>query len=216
MSRMNSTQLTPTKIMSLSPIIPVIEINDINQSIDLAQALIAGGINVLEITLRTEAALGAISLLAKEVPEACVGAGTVLNPADLTKVRDAGAQFAISPGCTDSLLKSATEMNFPLIPGVSTGSEIMNGLELGYTHFKLFPATSVGGISLLKSFGGPFQQVKFCPTGGINEDNYLDFLALDNVLCAGGSWVAPTKLVQAGDFAKITEITASALAKLKK
>lgn len=201
--------------MSLSPIIPVIEIDDVSQSIDLANALIAGGINVLEITLRTAAAIDAISLLAKEVPTAVVGAGTVLNPDDLARVRDAGASFAISPGCTDSLLKSAKEFNFPLIPGVSTGSEIMNGLDLGYTHFKLFPATSVGGISLLKSFSGPFQQAKFCPTGGINEDNYLDFLALDNVLCAGGSWVAPTQLVRSGDFNKITEITESALAKLK-
>ena len=212
---MNNTQLTPTEIMSVSPIIPVIEISDINYSIDLANALIAGGINVLEITLRTEAALDAIALIAKELPTAIVGAGTVLNTTDLNKVRDAGAQFAISPGCTNSLLKGATDINFPLIPGVSTGSEVMNGLELGYTNFKLFPATSVGGISLLKSFSGPFQQVKFCPTGGVNENNILDFLALDNVLCAGGSWVAPTKLVKAGDFNAITEITAKAIAKIK-
>ena len=212
---MNNTQLTPTEIMSVSPIIPVIEISDINYSIDLANALIAGGINVLEITLRTEAALDAIALIAKELPTAIVGAGTVLNTTDLNKVRDAGAQFAISPGCTNSLLKGATDINFPLIPGVSTGSEVMNGLELGYTNFKLFPATSVGGISLLKSFSGPFQQVKFCPTGGVNENNIIDCLALDNVLCAGGSWVAPTKLVKAGDFNAITEITAKAIAKIK-
>ncbi|GAA0416478.1 bifunctional 4-hydroxy-2-oxoglutarate aldolase/2-dehydro-3-deoxy-phosphogluconate aldolase [Cocleimonas flava] len=212
---MSNNVLSPQEIMTLSPIIPVIEIEDVSQSIDLANALIAGGINVLEITLRTPAAMDAISLLAKEVPSAVVGAGTVLNPNDLAKVRDAGASFAISPGCTDSLLQSAKDINFPLIPGVSTGSEIMNGLDLGYTHFKLFPATSVGGIPLLKSFSGPFQQAKFCPTGGINENNYLDFLALENVLCAGGSWVAPTKLVKSGDFNKITEITASALAKFK-
>jgi len=212
---MSNNLLSPQEIMSLSPIIPVIEIDDVSQSINLANALIEGGINVLEITLRTAAAIDAISLLAKEVPSAVVGAGTVLNPTDLAKVRDAGASFAISPGCTDSLLQSAKDINFPLIPGVSTGSEIMNGLDLGYTHFKLFPATSVGGIPLLKSFSGPFQQAKFCPTGGINEKNYLDFLALDNVLCAGGSWVAPTQLVRSGDFNQITEITASALAKLK-
>lgn len=212
---MSTTVLTPAEIMTVSPIIPVIEIADVSQSIDLANALIAGGIKVLEITLRTAAAIDAISLLAKEVPEAVIGAGTVLNPQDLEKVRDAGATFAISPGCTDRLLKSAKELNFPLIPGVSTGSEVMQGMDLGYTHFKLFPATSVGGIPLLKSFAGPFQQAKFCPTGGINEDNYLDFLALDNVLCAGGSWVAPTKLVNSGDFDKITELTKSALAKLK-
>lgn len=212
---MNSKILTPQEIMSVSPVIPVIEIDDISQSIDLANALIAGGINVLEITLRTEAALGAIELLAKEVPTAVIGAGTVLNPDDLAKVRDAGASFAISPGCTNSLLQSATDMQFPLIPGVSTGSEVMNGLDFGYTHFKLFPATSVGGIPLLKSFSGPFQKAKFCPTGGINEGNYLDFLALKNVLCVGGSWVAPGDLTRSGYFEKITELSASALAKVK-
>ena len=154
---MQSKQLTPAEIMTVSPIIPVIEISDISKSIDLAHALIAGGINVLEITLRTDAAFDAISLLAKEVPEAYIGAGTVLNPDDLAKVRDAGATFALSPGSSKALLKSANDINFPLIPGISTGSEIMEGMDLGYTHFKLFPATSVGGISLLKSFGGPFQ-----------------------------------------------------------
>ncbi|WP_299879522.1 bifunctional 4-hydroxy-2-oxoglutarate aldolase/2-dehydro-3-deoxy-phosphogluconate aldolase [uncultured Cocleimonas sp.] len=211
---MNNSTLTPQEIMAVSPVIPVIEIADVSQAIDLANALIAGGINVLEITLRTEAALASIELLAKEVPTAVIGAGTVLNPEDLAKVRDAGATFAISPGCTNALLQSATDMNFPLIPGVSTGSEVMNGLDLGYTHFKLFPATSVGGISLLKSFSGPFQQAKFCPTGGINEGNYLDFLALKNVLCVGGSWVAPSDLTRSGDFEKITELSASALAKV--
>ena len=213
---MNNKLLTPQQIMSLSPIIPVIEIKDVSQAIDLAEALVAGGISVLEITLRTPAAIDAISILAKKVPSATIGAGTVLNSADLEKVRDAGASFAISPGGTSSLLKHAKDINFPLIPGVSTGSEVMNGLELGYTHFKLFPATSVGGISLLKSFSGPFQQVRFCPTGGINEKNYQDFLSLDNVLCVGGSWVATSKLINQGDFVKITEITRSALSKLVK
>jgi len=213
---MKNKLLTPQQILSLSPIIPVIEIEDLSQSIDLANALITGGINVLEITLRTSAAIDAISLIAKEVPSVIIGAGTVLNSTDLEKVRNAGASFAISPGCTNSLLKHAKEINFPLIPGVSTGSEVMKGLDLGYTHFKLFPATSVGGIPLLKSFSGPFQQAKFCPTGGINEENYLDFLSLDNVLCIGGSWVASNKLITQGDFNKITEITRSSLAKIIK
>lgn len=212
---MDSKQLTPAEIMTLSPIIPVIEIHDIAQSIDLAHALIAGGINVLEITLRTDAALDAISLLVKEVPEAHVGAGTVLNPSDLAKVRDAGAAFALSPGSSTSLLERANHIDFPLIPGVSTGSEIMQGMDLGYTHFKLFPATTVGGISLLKSFGGPFQQAKFCPTGGINVENYLDFLRLDNVLCVGGSWIVPTSLINAGSFDEITRITTSAITQYK-
>ena len=210
---MINTKLTPTEIMTLSPIMPVIQINDVNQSIDLANALIEGGITVLEITLRTDAALDAIALLAKEVPEANIGAGTVVNTDDLHRVRDAGASFALSPGSTTSLLKNAKEIDFPLIPGIATGSEIMSGMELGYTHFKLFPATSVGGISLLKSFGGPYQDVRFCPTGGINVDNYQDFLALDNVLCVGGSWVAPGNLIKSGDFAQITALTKAALSK---
>ena len=208
---MNSSGLTPTEIMSLSPIVPVIEIENVSQSIDLAHALIAGGINVLEITLRTDAALDAISLLAKEVPEAHIGAGTLLNTSDLAKVRDAGASFALSPGSTESLLQRANHINFPLIPAISTGSEIMQGMDLGYTHFKLFPATSIGGISLLKSFAGPFQDARFCPTGGINADNYLDFLALKNVLCVGGSWIVPKDLVNAGKFDEITKITAKAI-----
>ena len=208
---MSNKHLTPAEIMSLSPIIPVIEINDISKSIDLAQALIAGGINVLEITLRTADALDAISLLVKKVPEAYIGAGTVLNTTDLAKVRDTGAAFAISPGSTPTLLERAKHIDFPLIPGISTGSEIMQGMDLGYTHFKLFPATSVGGIPLLKSFAGPFQQARFCPTGGINENNYLDFLALENVLCVGGSWIVPKSLINSGQFSEVTKITAAAL-----
>jgi len=208
---MSKQQLTPTEIMALSPVIPVIEIDDVSKSIDLAHALIAGGVNVIEITLRTDAALEAISVLAKEVPEAHVGAGTLLNPSDLSRVRDVGAAFALSPGSSTSLLQRANHINFPLIPGISTGSEIMQGMDLGYTHFKLFPATSVGGIPLLKSFAGPFQEARFCPTGGINENNYLDFLSLDNVLCVGGSWIVPKSMVNAGNFEEITKITASAV-----
>ena len=210
---MSSNQLTPAEIMTLSPIMPVIQIDDVKQAIQLAQALIEGGINVLEVTLRTEAAIDAIRLLAKEVPEAHIGAGTVVNPDDLKRVQDAGASFALSPGSTTSLLKAATEMDYPLIPGIATGSEIMEGMELGYTHFKLFPATSVGGIPLLKSFGGPYQEARFCPTGGINVDNYKDFLALENVLCVGGSWIVPSKLINAGDFDQITTLTKTALSK---
>ena len=212
---MNSSNLTPAEIMSLSPIIPVIEIDDVSQSVDLAHALIAGGINVLEITLRTDAALEAIRVLAKEVPEAHIGAGTVMNPSDLAKVRDACASFALSPGSSTSLLQRANHINFPLIPGISTGSEIMQSMDLGYTHFKLFPATIVGGIPLLKAFSGPYQDARFCPTGGINENNYLDFLALDNVLCVGGSWIVPRQFIESGNFDKITELTASALAKFR-
>ena len=159
--------LTPQEIITLSPIIPVIAIDDVHQSVDLAQALIAGGINVLEITLRTRAAIDSIRLLAEMVPGAVVGAGMVLNTDDLLRVRDASAKFAISPGSTITLLKKALKMDFPLLPGVATAPEIIQGLDLGYTHFKLFPAISAGGIIALKSFAGPFQDARFCPTGGI-------------------------------------------------
>jgi 2-dehydro-3-deoxyphosphogluconate aldolase/(4S)-4-hydroxy-2-oxoglutarate aldolase len=210
---MSQTKLTPYEIMTLSPIIPVIAIDDVHQSINLAQALIAGGINVLEITLRTPAAIESIRLLSEMVPEAIVGAGTVLNTDDLLRVQDAGAKFAISPGSTKKLLKKALKIDFPLLPGVATASEIMQGLDLGYTHFKLFPAVSSGGIGALKSFAGPFQDARFCPTGGINENNFLDFLNLNNVLCIGGSWVAPNTLINAGNFSEISKITATALMK---
>jgi 2-dehydro-3-deoxyphosphogluconate aldolase/(4S)-4-hydroxy-2-oxoglutarate aldolase len=212
---MSQTTLTAPQIMALTPIIPVIAIDDAERAIDLAHALIAGGINVLEITLRTPAALKAISLLAQNVPEAVVGAGTVLNTDDLHRVVDAGAKFAISPGSTETLLLEALKLSYPLLPGVATASEIMQGLDLGYTHFKLFPAMSAGGITALKSFSGPFQSAKFCPTGGISEDNFLDFLNLKNVLCIGGTWIAPGDLTNAGKFDEITKLTASALALYK-
>jgi 2-dehydro-3-deoxyphosphogluconate aldolase/(4S)-4-hydroxy-2-oxoglutarate aldolase len=209
---MSQSTLSPQEIMTLSPIIPVIAIDDAHRAVDLAHALMAGGIKVLEITLRTPAALEAIRLLADQLPDAVVGAGTVLNTDDLQRVIDAGAQFAISPGSTETLLTTAQKLNYPLLPGVATASEIMRGLDLGYTHFKLFPAVSAGGISALKSFAGPFLNAKFCPTGGISESNFLDFLKLKNVLCIGGSWVAPSDLTHAGKFAEITAITRTALA----
>lgn len=201
--------------MTLSPIIPVIALADAERAVDLAHALIAGGISVLEITLRTPAALNAIKLIEENVPNATVGAGTVLNIDDLHRVIDAGAKFAISPGSTEELLLEAQKLNFPLLPGVATASEIMKGLEIGYTHFKLFPAMSAGGITALKSFSGPFQNAKFCPTGGISENNFLDFLKLDNVLCIGGTWVAPGDLTNAGKFDEITKLTESALSLYK-
>jgi len=212
---MSQPTLTAAEIMTLSPIIPVIAIEDAERAIDLANALIAGGINVLEITLRTPAAIKAIDLLATNVPDAVIGAGTVLNKADLHRVVDAGAKFAISPGSTEPLLLEAHKLNYPLLPGVATASEIMKGLDLGYTHFKLFPATTAGGINALKSFSGPFQTARFCPTGGISEDNFLDFLKLKNVLCIGGTWIAPGELINSGKFDEITKLTASALALYK-
>ena len=202
---------TPTEVMQLSPVIPVIAINDASEAPNLARALMDGGISVLEITLRTPAALGAIESIALHDGGAVVGAGTVLNVDDLKRVRDAGAKFAISPGSTPALLEAAKKMEFTLLPGVATASEIMLGLELGYDRFKLFPAVTAGGVGALKSFAGPFQSVKFCPTGGVNASNVNDFLSLPNVLCVGGTWVAPQKLIDAKAYEEITAITQASL-----
>ena len=202
---------TPTEVMQLSPIIPVIAINDASESLNLARALMDGGIKVLEITLRTPAALKAIESIALYDGGAVVGAGTVLSIDDLKRVRDAGAKFAISPGSTPALLEAAKKMEFTLLPGVATASEIMLGLELGYDRFKLFPAVTAGGIGALKSFAGPFQSVKFCPTGGVNPSNVNDFLSLSNVLCVGGTWVAPQKLIDTRHYDEITAITQASL-----
>jgi len=203
--------MSPTEVMQVSPIIPVIAIDDADAAIDLANALIEGGIRILEITLRTPAALEAIERIASHCPDAVIGAGTVLTPDDLRRVDDAGAQFSISPGMTPTLLQSAKAMGVTLLPGAASASDIMMGLEYGYDRFKLFPAISAGGITALKSFSGPFQDVKFCPTGGINAENAPDFLSLSNVLCIGGSWVAPSHLIKNRDFTKITTVTKKAL-----
>lgn len=201
--------------MEVSPIIPVIAIDNADEAVNLANALIEGGINILEITLRTPAALEAIERIATHCRNAVVGAGTVLNATDLKRVNDAGAQFSISPGMTPSLLQSAKAMNATLLPGAATATDIMMGLEHGYDRFKLFPAISAGGITALKSFAGPFQNVKFCPTGGVNADNAADFLSLDNVLCIGGSWVAPSHLINNKDYAQITQVTKTTIQAIK-
>ena len=202
--------------MEVSPIIPVIAIDDANDAVELANALIEGGINILEITLRTPAALQAIEQIAIHCPDAVIGAGTVLNPEDLKRVDDAGGKFSISPGMTPTLLQSAKTMGVTLLPGAASASDIMMGLEHGYDRFKLYPAMSAGGITALKSFSGPFQNVKFCPTGGVNANNAPDFLALSNVLCIGGSWVAPLELIKNRDFAQITEITKKAMEAIRR
>lgn len=200
------TSLSPADIMRISPIIPVIAVDNVDQAIDLAHALLEGGIKVMEITLRTTAALSAIKNISLEVPDVVVGAGTVLDSEDLSKVIDAGARFAISPGSTTALLKTAQTEQFPLLPGVATASELMHGMDLGYEHFKLFPAVVAGGIGALNAFSGPFPQAQFCPTGGVNISNMNDFLALKNVICVGGTWLAPKDLINAGNFAKIRDI----------
>ena len=177
----------------------------------MAKALVAGGVRVLEVTLRTECAVDAIRAIAKEVPEAIVGAGTVLNPQQLAEVTEAGAQFAISPGLTEPLLKAATEGTIPLIPGISTVSELMLGMDYGLKEFKFFPAEANGGVKALQAIAGPFSQVRFCPTGGISPANYRDYLALKSVLCIGGSWLVPADALEAGDYDRITKLAREAV-----
>mgnify|MGYP006186568751 FL=1 len=181
----------------------------------MAKALLAGGIKVLEVTLRTPVALDAIRLLAQEVPDAIVGAGTVTTAAQLQQVLDAGAKFAISPGLTRELLQAGKESAIPLIPGIASISELMEGTGLGYTHFKFFPAEAAGGVKTLKSIHGPFADIRFCPTGGINEKNFLEYLALPNVRCVGGSWIVPDDAIANGDWDRITQLCIEAVAKAK-
>ena len=189
-------------------------INKIEHAVPLAKALVAGGIRVLEVTLRTDCALEAIGRIAAEVPEALVGAGTILNEAQLAQAAEAGAQFAITPGATVELLKAGKAGKIPLIPGVASISEVMVGLGLGYTHFKFFPAEASGGVNALKAFSGPLADVRFCPTGGITPSSYKDYLALGNVDCIGGSWIAPVEAMEQGDWDRITRLCQEAIAAL--
>jgi len=208
----NHWKIRPTDVLNASPVMPVRVIHDVENAVPLARALVAGGIKVLEITLRTPVALEAIARIAQEVEGAIVGAGTILNPAQLQAAEDAGAMFAISPGITANLLQAAIKGNIALIPGVATLSELMQGMEYGLDHFKFFPAEAAGGIPMLKSIAGPIPQVTFCPTGGISPENYRSYLQLANVACVGGSWLAPTDAVKNKDWAKITELAQHAVA----
>ena len=206
-------QKEPGEILSQGPVVPVMVIHKLEQAVPLAKALMEGGIRVLEITLRTPVAMEAIRVISQDVPGAIVGAGTVTRPEELTAVAEAGAAFAISPGLTVELLQAANQGTIPLIPGISTVSELMTGMALGYTHFKFFPAEAAGGVKMLKAIAGPFPQITFCPTGGITPDNYLDYLALGNVACVGGSWIAPQGAMDQGDWARITALTREAVAR---
>jgi 2-dehydro-3-deoxyphosphogluconate aldolase/(4S)-4-hydroxy-2-oxoglutarate aldolase len=178
------------EIMQTSPVIPVIVIDEVDHAVPLAEALVAGGLRVLEVTLRTPAAILAIREMS-QVPGAIVGAGTVLNPEQLDRALAAGSEFIVSPGLTEPLGRAAVDSGVPFLPGVATSGEIMRGLDLGLTHFKFFPAVAAGGIPALKAIGGPFADVRFCPTGGITEASAPEWLSLDQVLCVGGSWIAP-------------------------
>ena len=208
---MNNWKMTAEEVLKQGPVVPVIVIKKLEQAVPLAKALLKGGINVLEVTLRTECAMEAIRLIAEEVPEAIVGAGTVINAKQLAEVTQAGAQFAISPGLTDELLMAASQGSIPLSPGISTVSELMAGMNYGLKEFKFFPAEANGGVKALKAIAGPFSQVRFCPTGGISLANYRDYLALESVLCIGGSWLVPEDALESGNYEKITELAQQAV-----
>ena len=204
--------MTIEEILALSPVMPVVTIADAAHAVPMARALLAGGLRTIEITLRTPAALAAVAAIAKAVPELAVGVGTVLTAQDLRHAAEAGATFAISPGTTPELLDAARHGPLPYLPAIATAGELMAGLDRGYTAFKFFPAAYAGGVGALKAFAGPFPGVRFCPTGGISLATAPDYLALPNVLCVGGSWVAPEALIAAGDVAAIERLAREAAA----
>lgn len=193
-------------ILSRAPVLPVLSVDSAEQGVRLAQTLVAAGLPVLELTLRTAAALDALRAMVQAVPDAVIGAGTVLDAAQLQAVADAGAAFAIAPGCTEVLYDAADSASIPLIPAIATASELMRGLERGHTRFKFFPAVAAGGIATLKAFAGPFAQVRFCPTGGIDAASASGFLALRNVITVGGSWMVPGDALATADWPRIAAL----------
>ena len=197
------------QIMQTGPVIPVLVIDDVDQAQPMAEALVAGGIRVLEVTLRTPAALEAIRRM-KQVPGAIVGAGTVLNPGQLLESIQAGAEFIVSPGLTEPLGRAAVASGIPFLPGIANAGDIMRGLELGLSHFKFFPAEASGGVAALKGFAGPLPMARFCPTGGIDMHKAPSYLALPNVACVGGSWMLPNDAIQARDWARIGQLAQAA------
>ena len=200
------------ELMRTSPVIPVIAIDDLDLAVPLAKALVAGGIRVLEVTLRTVHGLPAIRAIAVQVPGASVGVGTLTQPSEFAAARDAGAVFGVSPGLTRALIDAAVASGLPLLPGVMTPSEVMSAREAGFRQLKLFPAVPAGGVGMLNAIAGPLADVTFCPTGGISEATAAQFLACKNVACVGGSWLTPKEVVQAGDWARITALATAASA----
>lgn len=207
-------QLTALSIMQDAPVIPVIVLHKVEHAVPMAEALVAGGIRVLEVTLRTPQGLACIEAIAKAVPQAIVGAGTVRSAADAAAAAQAGARFAVSPGYTSKLGQACRDLQLPLLPGVATSGEIMAAMEDGLSELKFFPAVQSGGLQMLKAWQGPFGDVRFCPTGGISPANAAEFLALSNVVCVGGSWLVPSSAVEAGNWSEITEL-AQATQKLR-
>ena len=192
------------KLMKTGPVIPVIVIKDLDTAVPIAKALVAGGLKVLEVTLRTPCALDAIKLIDQQVDGAIVGAGTVVQPQDVDASLAAGAEFLVSPGTTSALIRAAQEQHAPLLPGVATPSEAMALMDQGFNHLKFFPAEAAGGAAMLKSMAGPLPQLKFCPTGGVSLDNATNYLELDNVLCVGGSWMLQSDDIENKDWSSVT------------
>ncbi|HBY84960.1 MAG TPA: keto-deoxy-phosphogluconate aldolase [Colwellia sp.] len=215
MTASKNWQIMPKDLFNMGPIVPVLVINNVEEALPIAEALLTAGIKVLEVTLRTSAALDVISAIAKELPEAIVGSGTVTNRQQLQQSYDAGAKFAISPGLTKDLLQAGNEGNIALIPGISSISELMDGADYGYDHLKFFPAEASGGVNAIKSIGGPFPDIRFCPTGGINMNNVRDYLALPNVVCCGGSWLVSNTIVENKNWSEITNLANQALAHVR-
>jgi len=207
---MSVTPLTTDALMRMAPVIPVLSIHDVDTAVPLARALIAGGLPVLEVTLRTPVGLDAIRAMS-EVDGGVVGVGTVTRAHQFTEAREAGARFAVTPGSTPALLAAARDSGLPTLPGVMTASEVVMALEAGFDRLKFFPAEAAGGIPLLKSFHGPLAEVMFCPTGGVGPDNLAAYLQLPNVLCVGGSWIAPPDKILSGDWAGITALAREAV-----
>jgi 2-dehydro-3-deoxyphosphogluconate aldolase/(4S)-4-hydroxy-2-oxoglutarate aldolase len=205
-------KLSVLDIMRTSAVIPVIAIDDIAHAVPLARALVAGGIRVLEVTLRTAHGLPAIRAIAEQVPDAIVGVGTLTQPEEFAAARDAGAVFGVSPGLTAALIAAAKTSGLPLLPGVMTPSEVMGAREEGFRQLKLFPAVPAGGIGMLNALAGPLGDVMFCPTGGVSQDNAAQFLACRNVACVGGSWLTPKDALEAGDWDRITALARAASA----
>jgi len=203
---MTTSPLTALQVMQDAPVIPVIVLNDVAHAVPLARALLAGGIRMLEVTLRTPQALACIEAIARDVPDAVVGAGTVRSKADAQAAAAAGARFAVSPGYTRAVGQACRDAGLPLLPGVATGSEIMAASEDGFAQLKFFPAVQAGGVAMLKAWSGPFFDVQFCPTGGVTLNNAPEFLVLPNVVCVGGSWLVPAGAAEQGDWGRVTRL----------
>jgi 2-dehydro-3-deoxyphosphogluconate aldolase/(4S)-4-hydroxy-2-oxoglutarate aldolase len=208
-----NNKILVSEMLNGQKVVPVVVIENQEQAMGLAQALLDGGVSVIEITLRNAYGIEAIEVIKNNFPNMSVLAGTVNLPAQMVAVVNAGVDAIISPGITESLLKTAKQLDIAYLPGVATASDVLLAMEYGLSECKLFPATVVGGISALKAFGGPFKDMRFCPTGGVSDANYHEFLALPNVMCVGGSWLAPSNLVREGDWATITDLCKAVSAK---